>query len=123
MSSMRTLRLLLTFAIVFSLVSLPSFVPNNFYLPKISLVRAQQETAVGSWYPAGAQEQTLSISQGDGASITQVNWLLTGQVDSEDWPLTASQQGSGAGGVKCPGNTPGLRRLSNPGHGQLRSQF
>src|SRR5438132_12860418 len=123
MSSMRTLRLLLTFAIVFSLVSLPSFVPNNFYLPKISLVRAQQETAVGSWYPAGAQEQTLSISQGDGASITQVNWLLTGQVDSEDWPLTASQQGSGAGGVNCPGNTAVLCSLPMPDHGYFEIEF
>ena len=120
---MRTLRLLLTFAIVFSLVSLPSFVPNNFYLPKISLVRAQQETAVGSWYPAGAQEQTLSISQGDGASITQVNWLLTGQVDSEDWPLTASQQGSGAGGVNCPGNTAVLCSLPMPDHGYFEIEF
>src|SRR6267143_3817294 len=102
MSSMPTVRLLLTFAIAFSLVSLPSIVSNNFYLPSIPVVRAQQENSSGLWYPAGAQEQTLSISQGDGATITQVNWVLTNQVDSEDWPLTATQQGATT--VNCSGN-------------------
>jgi len=99
---MPTVRLLLTFAIAFSLVSLPSIVSNNFYLPSIHVVRAQQETTYGSWYPAGAQEQTLTVSQGDGASITQVNWLMTNQVDSEDWPLTATQYGSST--ANCSGN-------------------
>jgi len=100
LSSMPTLRLLLTFAIAFSLVSLPSVLSNNFILPNIPVARAQQETTYGSWYPAGAQEQTLSISQGDGATGTQVNWLMTNQVDSEDWPLAASQYSS-----ICPGST------------------
>src|SRR5438552_1181189 len=99
---MPTLRLLLAFAIVFSLVSLPSVLSNNFILPSIPVVKAQQETTYGSWYPAGAQEQTMSVSQGDGASITQVNWLLTNQVDSEDWPLTATMYGSST--VNCLGN-------------------
>src|SRR2546425_7243267 len=97
---MPTLRLLLTFAIAFSLVSLPSVLSNNFILSNIPVARAQQETTYGSWYPAGAQEQTLSISQGDGATGTQVNWLMTNQVDSEDWPLAASQYSS-----ICPGST------------------
>jgi len=97
---MPALRLLLAFAIVFSLVSLPSVLSNNFILPNIPVARAQQETTYGSWYPAGAQEQTLSISQGDGATGTQVNWLMTNQVDSEDWPLAASQYSS-----ICPGST------------------
>src|SRR5467141_2592965 len=102
MSSMPTVRLLLTFAIAFSLVSLPSILSNNFYLPSIHVVRAQQEATYGSWYPAGAEEQTLTVSQGDGASITQVNWLMTNQVDSEDWPLTATQYGSST--ANCSGN-------------------
>src|SRR5882762_8690122 len=99
---MPNVRLLLTFAIIFSLVSLPSITPNNFHLPSIPVVRAQQEATYGSWYPAGAQEQTLSVSQGDGAVSTQVNWLLTNQVDSEDWPLTANQYGSSVS--NCSGN-------------------
>jgi len=99
---MPTLRLLLAFAIVFSLVSLPSVLSNNFILPSIPVVKAQQEATYGSWYPAGAQEQTLSISQGDGSPSTQVNWLMTNQVDSEDWPLTATQYGSSVS--NCSGN-------------------
>src|SRR5712691_6616594 len=101
---MLSLRLLLILTIAFSLVSLPSVLSSNFSLPSIPVVRALQETS-GSWYPAGAQEQTLSISQGNGASGTQVGWLLTNQIDAEDWPLTASQQGSGSGHVNCAGNT------------------
>src|SRR5467141_3372913 len=121
MSSMPTVRLLLTFAIVFSLVSLPSIVSNNFYLPSIPVVRAQQETSSGLWYPAGAQGQTLSISQGDGATITQVNWVLTNQVDSEDWPLTATQQGATT--VNCSGNANVLCSLPVPDHGYFEIEF
>ena len=98
---------MIIFAIAFSLVSLPSVLSNNFSLPSIPVVRAQQETTSGSWYPAGAQEQTLSISQGDGAVSTQVSWLLTNQVDSEDWPLTATQQGARA--AKNRGYRPGRK--------------
>jgi len=118
---MPNLRLLLTFAIVFSLVSLPSVLSNNFILPNIPIVRAQQETTSGSWYPAGAQEQTLSISQGDGASITQVEWLLTNKVDSEDWPLTATQQGAST--VNCSGNVNVLCSLPVPDHGYFVIEF
>jgi hypothetical protein len=121
MSSMPTVRLLLTFAIVFSLVSLPSALSSNFNLPSIHVVKAQQETTSGSWYPAGAQEQTLSISQGDGASITQVNWLMTNQVDSEDWPLTATQQGAST--VNCSGNTSVQCSLPMPDHGYFEIEF
>src|SRR5438132_1525559 len=64
---MPVIRTLIIFAIAFSLVSLPSVLTSSVFLPKIPVVRAQQETSAGSWYPAGAQEQTLSISQGDGA--------------------------------------------------------
>src|SRR5207244_11673435 len=98
---MPTLRLLLAFAIAFSLVSLPSVLSNNFILPRIPVVKAQQETTYGSWYPAGAQEQTVSVSQGDGDSITQLNWQLTNQVASEDWPLPATMYGSST--VHCLG--------------------
>src|SRR5437867_8685780 len=102
---MATLRLLLILTIVFSLASLPGVLSSNFHLPSIPVVRAQQENTYGSWYPAGAQERTLSISQGDGVTGTQVGWLLTNQVDAEDWPLTASQQGGGSGNVNCSGSS------------------
>jgi len=115
-------RTVIIFAIAFSLVSLPSVLSSNFYLPSILVVRALQE-ASGVWYPAGAQEQTLSISQGDGASGTQVGWLLTNQVDAEDWPLTASQQGSGSGNVNCAGNTAVMCSLPVPDHGYFELQF
>src|SRR5437016_7673824 len=118
---MPALRLLLTFAIVFSLVSLPSVLSNNFILPNIPVARAQQETTYGSWYPAGAQEQTLSISQGDGAVSTQVNWLLTNQVDSEDWPLTANQYGAST--VNCGGSTTIVCRAPVPAHGSFEIEF
>src|SRR3989475_11292934 len=118
---MLAVRLLLTFAIVFSLVSLPSALSSNFNLPNIHVVKATSETGVGSWYPAGAQEQTLSISQGDGISGTQVNWVLTNQVDSEDWPLTATQQG--ASSVNCSGNANVQCSLPMPDHGYFEIQF
>ena len=118
---MPALRLLLTFAIVFSLVSLPSVLSNNFILPNIPVARAQQETTYGSWYPAGAQEQTLSISQGDGAVSTQVNWLLTNQVDSEDWPLTANQYGAST--VNCGGSTTIVCSAPVPDHGYFEIEF
>src|SRR3989441_9501002 len=118
---MPVIRALIIFAIAFSLVSLPSVLSNDFFLPSIPVVRAQQETTSGSWYPAGAQEQTLSISQGDGASITQVNWLLTNQVDSEDWPLTATQQGAST--VNCGGSTTIICSAPVPDHGYFEIGF
>src|SRR5439155_13005058 len=92
--AMPVIRTLIIFVIAFSLVSLPSVLSSNVFLPKIPVVRAQQETSAGLWYPAGAQEQTLSISQGDGAVSTQVSWLLTNQVDSEDWATNRNPTGS-----------------------------
>ncbi|OLE83778.1 MAG: hypothetical protein AUF79_18155 [Crenarchaeota archaeon 13_1_20CM_2_51_8] len=92
--SVSAFKLLLILVVTFSLASLSGPLAALVQLPSlanISVVRATSETGVGSWYPAGAQEQTLSISQGDGISGTQVNWVLTNQVDSEDWPLTATQ--------------------------------
>src|SRR5438132_3959683 len=118
---MPVIRTLIIFAIAFSLVSLPSVLTSSVFLPKIPVVRAQQETSAGSWYPAGAQEQTLSISQGDGAVSTQVSWLLTNQVDSEDWPLTATQQGAST--VNCSGNANVLCSLPIPDHGYFEIQF
>src|SRR6266436_8573982 len=118
---MPVIKTLIIFAIAFSMVSLPSVLSSNYVLPSIPAVKAQQETTSGSWYPAGAQEQTLSISQGDGASITQVNWVLTNQVDSEDWPLTATQQGAST--VNCSGNTAILCSLPVPDHGYFEIGF
>src|SRR5256885_7441671 len=118
---MPVIRTLIIFAVAFSLVSLPSVLSNNLYFPSISLVRAQQETTSGAWYPAGAQEQTLSVSQGDGVSITQVNWLLTNQVDSEDWPLTATQQGAST--VNCGGSTTIICSAPVPDHGYFEIGF
>src|SRR2546427_5233540 len=92
-SSMRSVRLLLTFAIVFSLVSLPSALSSNFNLPNIPVVRAQQETTLGSWYPAGAQMETLTISTFNGP-ILEMNSIACPpncppNVDLTDSPLTA----------------------------------
>src|SRR5881296_4131073 len=120
---MPSLRLLLILTIVFSLASLPGVLSSNFHLPSIPVVRAQQENTYGSWYPAGAQERTLSISQGDGVTGTQVGWLLTNQVDAEDWPLTASQQGSGAGNVDCAGNANVFCSIPVPDHGYFEIEF
>src|SRR5207249_458073 len=95
------MRILFVFAIVFSLASLPGVLSSSFYLPSIPVVRALHQTGYGSWYPAGAQEMTMTISQGDGVPQTQVDWLTTNQVDAEDWPLTANQYNL----VNCPGST------------------
>src|SRR5438876_1729105 len=114
---MLAVRLLLTFAIVFSLVSLPSALSSNFNLPSIHVVKATSETGVGSWFPAGAQEQTMSISQGYGSSATCLGWLSTNQVDACDWPLTATEQNS------CAGNTAILCSLPMPDHGYFEIQF
>src|SRR5256885_4721764 len=118
---MPVIRTLIIFVIAFSLVSLPTVLSSNVFLPKILVVRAQQETSAGLWYPAGAQEQTLSISQGDGAVGTQVSWLMTNQVDSEDWPLTANQQGAST--VNCSGNANVLCSLPVPDHGYFEIEF
>jgi len=109
--------------VTFSLVGLSGPLAALFQLPSITIptAHATSETGVGSWYPAGAQEQTLSISQGDGASITQVNWLLTNQIDGEDWPLTATQQGAST--VNCSGNANVQCSLPMPDHGYFEIQF
>jgi len=114
---MLAVRLLLTFAIVFSLVSLPSALSSNFNLPSIHVVKATSETGVGSWFPAGAQEQTMSISQGYGISSTCLGWLSTNQVDACDWPLTATEQNS------CAGNTAIFCSLPVPDHGYFEIEF
>ncbi len=114
---MLAVRLLLTFAIVFSLVSLPSALSSNFNLPSIHVVKGTSETGVGSWFPAGAQEQTMSISQGYGISATCLGWLSTNQVDACDWPLTATEQNS------CAGNTAILCSLPVPDHGYFEIEF
>jgi hypothetical protein len=118
-----TTRLLLIFAVTFSLVGLTGPLAGLFQLPAVSVptVHATGETGVGLWTPAGAQEQTLSISQGDGATSTQVSWLLTNQVDTEDWPLTASQQGPTT--VNCAGNSGVLCSLPVPDHGYYEIEF
>ncbi len=120
---MPTLRLLLILTTAFSLVSLPSVLSSDLHLPSIPVVTAQKETVAGSWYPAGAQEPTLSISEGNGASGTQVGWLLTNQIDSEDWPLTATQQGSSVGDVNCAGNAAVFCSLPVPDHGYFEIDF
>ena len=120
---MSSLRVLFIFAMVFSLVSLPSVLSRTFELPTVPVVRAQQETSYGSWYPAGAQEQTLSISEGNGVTGTQVGYLLAGQVDAEDWPLSASQYGAGSGNVNCPGSSTVLCGTPVADHGYFEIEF
>jgi hypothetical protein len=118
-----TTKLLVIFAITFSLVGLTGPLAGLFQLPAVTVpsVHATTESSAGAWYPAGAQEQTLSISQGDGATGTQVSWLQTGQVDAEDWPLTASQQGAST--VNCAGSSTILCSLPVPDHGYYEIQF
>ncbi|OLE91452.1 MAG: hypothetical protein AUF79_04465 [Crenarchaeota archaeon 13_1_20CM_2_51_8] len=114
---MPTVRLLLILTVAFSLVSLPGVFSSSFNLPSIHIVRASNETGVGNWYPAGAQEQTLSVGVGNGASSGCLGWLSTGQVDACDWPLTASEQSS------CATNTAILCSLPMPDHGYFEIQF
>ena len=93
-----TARVFVIFTISFSLVGLTGPLVGLSQLPSLALSAVHGNVdgfaGIGQWYPAGAQERTLSISEGDGNPATQVGWLLTGQVDAEDWPLTAAQQGS-----------------------------
>jgi len=114
---MPSVRLLLIFAVVFSLVSLPGVLSSSFNLPSIHIVRASNETGVGNWYPAGAQEETLSVSLGNGASSGCLGSLSMGQVDACDWPLTAAEQSS------CAANTAILCSLPVPDHGYFEIQF
>src|SRR5436309_86607 len=100
---MPSLRLLLIFAIVFSLASLPGVLSSSFHLPRIPVVRAQQETTFGSWYPAGAQMETLTISTFTSA-IQEYNAITCPPacppyVDLTSSPLTASEVTS-----TCPGS-------------------
>ena len=118
-----TPKLLLIFAVTFSLVALTG--------PLMSLDPRSAATVVSThgplipsqnvWWPAGAQEQTLSISEGNGVTGTQLGWLQTGQVDAEDWPLTASEMG--ASGVNCAGSTTILCSLPIPDHSYFEIQF
>jgi hypothetical protein len=111
------------FAITFSLVGLTGPLAGLFQLPAVTIpaVHATTDTSAGYWYPAGAQEQTLSISQGDGTTTVPVSWLLTGQVDAEDWPLTAPQIGPST--VNCVGSTTILCSLPVPDHSYYEIQF
>ena len=112
------------FSVIFSLGSLVGPLAGLHQLSNgtVPSVHAQIQP-VGFWTPAGAQEQTFSISQGNGVTQTQVNWLLTNQVDAEDWPLTATQQGSGSGGVNCSGSTTVFCSLPVPDHSYYEIQF
>ncbi len=118
-----TTRLLIVFTVAFSLIGLTGPLAGLVHMPAVTVpsVHATAETGVGLWTPAGAQEETLSISQGDGVVGTQVGWLLTNQVDAEDWPLTASQQG--AGDVNCAGNSGIFCSLPVPDHGYYEIEF
>src|SRR2546425_7553009 len=100
---MPSIRLLLIFATAFSLVSLPGVLSSNFFLPSIPVVRAQQETTLGSWYPAGAQMETLTISTftGPGPEFNSIVCppACPPNVDFISSPLTASEIAS-----TCPGS-------------------
>ena len=123
MKGTSTAKLLVLFTVTFSLVGLSGPLASLLQLPSITIptVHATTETGVGSWYPAGAQEGTLSISQGDGVPQTQVDWLTTNQVDAEDWPLTATQQGAGV--VNCAGSSTVLCSFPVADHGYFEIEF
>src|SRR3989449_8140368 len=100
---MPSIRLLLLFAPAFSLVSLPGVLSSNFFLPSIPVVRTQQETTLGSCYPAGAQMETLTISTftGPGPEFNSIVCppACPPNVDFISSPLTASELAS-----TCPGS-------------------
>ena len=118
-------RLLLIFVVIFSLAGLAGPLASLTSLPLLNIrgVHANVDAGAGRWYPAGAQEQTLSISEGNAVTGTQVGWLLTNQVDAIDWPLTATQQGPGTGDLNCAGNTAILCSIPVPDHGYFEIQF
>src|SRR5256886_12129947 len=113
------IRLLLLFAVTFSLAGLSGPLTSLFHLPALTLpsVHANASTGYGQWYPAGSQMQTLSLGTfaGAGALFTGAT---TGQVDTGDWPLTASQQASA-----CPSTS--ILECSQPvaDHGYFEIQF
>ena len=79
-------------------------------------------TVFWAWYPAGSQMETLNVSTFTSSSA-MVNALLANQIDSEDSPLTATQQGSGSGDVNCASNTAVLCSAPVPDHGYFEIQF
>jgi hypothetical protein len=95
-----SVKLLLVFAVAFSLASLPGPLASHFALPSISPARAVSQPCnfnfaapkIGCtpyWYPAGPSEDTLrAIMFTDETS--EFNALtLTKSIDLTDWPATA----------------------------------
>ena len=127
MKGISTVKLLLMFTVTFSLVGLSGPLAALFQLPSLNIPLAHAANlanSYGAWYPAGAQEQTLSISTFDGATATQYNALVANQIDAMDWPLTASQQLS----IPCPTGSGGGTQTINcsqpvADHGYFEIQF
>ena len=90
MSFSRDTKTFLLYAVVFSLVIVSGPLSSRFQLPSIPPVWGANDAGFGSWYPAGPQMQTLSISTFTD-STAQITALQTSQIDLTDWPLTPGQ--------------------------------
>jgi len=103
------IKLLIVFAVAFSLASLTGPMSGNFHLPTIQPARALPQVCnvtTGSscseyWVPAGAAEDTLqaTIFTDEQAEFTNIQ-SATPSIDLTDWPLT-------------PDLTPGFTTSSN----------
>src|SRR2546422_8976634 len=74
------IRLLLLFPLIISFASLQA----------VPMAHANTDPSAGSWYPAGAQMETLSISEFT-SQIQEYNALQISQIDLMDSPLTPAQ--------------------------------
>src|SRR2546422_9852946 len=74
------IRLLLLFPLIISFASLQA----------VPMAHANTDPSAGSWYPAGAQMETLSISELSG-QIQEYNALQIAQIDLLDSPLPPAQ--------------------------------
>src|SRR2546425_13145272 len=74
------IRVLLLFVLIVSFASLQA----------VRMAHANTDPGAGSWYPAGAQMETLSISEFTG-QIQEYNALQISQIDLMDSPLTPAQ--------------------------------
>jgi ABC-type transport system substrate-binding protein len=89
MGSLKDLKLLLAFVVVFSMLSLPGFLSAGSYLPQIHLARATMAPNQ-PWYPAGPSMDKLQYQIYTDSSSEQLA-LQSGAIDIPDTPISPSQ--------------------------------
>jgi len=99
MGNLRTIRLLVVFAVALSLGSLAGPLSGTLHLPTITPVRANPAPAT-NWIPAGPSTNTMIQSIFSDDTAEQVG-LLNEQVDLTDVALTQCQALSLLGGPGC----------------------